>query len=665
MSPSPSAAVLGTALMLFGAAAAGGQAPLITQDGDPSILNDTIYSLRVDPADHPDEVSVLLLDDGVVVLEADGTGLRTYRMVVQILHRDGVDGWAERTFGYDGDRQEFRLNWARVIGPDGQVVSEEPIHQQVMDAPVAEQSPIFTNRKRVRISLAGIEPGSLVDLSYTTITLEASRPGDFYASWLISTGGTVRRSRYIVDTPADYDLRLVQTDATPAPRIGVEGDRKVYEWYEADLPFLEPEMFPAFTESELYKYVEMGPPDSWADIGAWFADLSRDRYGLTDEILEAAARVADGEVGLTALKALHRWVAQDFRYVSISLGIGGYQPRVPEEVFRTRAGDCKDKAALFVALARSHGFEAHPVLLSSVGGVETGLPTILQFDHAIAAVRLDGQWVYLDLTEDIVPFGEVSPGYQGEFGLIVFDDGRVEEVTFPLSTADQNGTWTRIVGEIFEDGRFEGSYEEQHLGFAQYGLRDSFSQDFTPRELDLIGDRIAGNLIEGARGHDFEVTHGLDLESQASARLRITAGRSTRPNVGGGWIFTLPLHNFANPNLVAALEREKRPRALPIDVTRVSGPITQVGRLELTLPEGWRVQLPPDVSAESRFGSYHATYRQEGRTFVLERRFQGADGVAPPEALDELIGWVEGMAEDDIRFILIEPEARESGTEDR
>jgi transglutaminase-like putative cysteine protease len=54
--------------------------------------------------------------------------------------------------------------------------------------------------------------------------------------------------------------------------------------------------------------------------------------------------------------------------VSLSLGIGGYQPRTPASVLETQYGDCKDKATLFVALARRMGVNAFPVLLSSGGG---------------------------------------------------------------------------------------------------------------------------------------------------------------------------------------------------------------------------------------------------------------------------------------------------------
>src|SRR5688572_783212 len=79
------------------ASAAFAQAPRITPGGDPSVKNDTIYKLAVDPSEYPDEPFIYLLDDGVVRFEADGRGSRTYRQVVQILTREAAEQWGEQT----------------------------------------------------------------------------------------------------------------------------------------------------------------------------------------------------------------------------------------------------------------------------------------------------------------------------------------------------------------------------------------------------------------------------------------------------------------------------------------------------------------------------------------------------------------------------------------
>jgi hypothetical protein len=44
-----------------------------------------------------------------------------------------------------------------------------------------------------------------------------------------------------------------------------------------------------------------------------------------------------------SIRAVHKWVAQDVRHVSIPLGLGGYQPRTPDEVLRTGYGTARTR----------------------------------------------------------------------------------------------------------------------------------------------------------------------------------------------------------------------------------------------------------------------------------------------------------------------------------
>jgi transglutaminase-like putative cysteine protease len=630
------------------------QAPVVGPEGDPSVDSDTIYALVVDPADHPEENTVLLLDDGIVVVEEDGRGSRTYRMVAQLLNREAVDTWAEHTFSYDGDREAFTLNWVRVLDLDGNVISDEPIHQQVMDMPVPEQSPVYTNWKRVRVSLGGVEPGTIVDYSYTVETLEPVMPGDHFSNWSISTGGTVRRSRLVLDVPEGHDIPVVEENLWFEPRVTTANGRRVVEWAAADLEWIEPEYFPAIIEADFMARLAVGGATSWAAIGAWYAGLAADRYGLEDGVIAAANQItADATTDDERLARLYKWIAQDFRYISISLGRGGYQPRPPAEVFSTLSGDCKDKATLFIALAREMGFEAYPVLLNSGGGVEEKLPSVQQFNHAIAAVRRDEGWLFLDLTAEVIPVGEISPSYQGEFGIVVLDDGTVEEVTFPENDPSENRTEVLIEGALAEDGSFEGRYTEISTGALQYGLRSQLARDFTQRELDLAADAIAGGVLDGALGDSLTLFHGHDLDADVSISLKVAAPRVGRSS-GNALVLTLPIETFGNAALVAGLEEELATRRYPIDVAQVVGPVVRERVFRVRLPAGWTAQLPESVRVASRFGTYTSEYTQEGQDVRVMRRVEGFEGTEPPEALPDLIEFLRAIGEDDVTFLLIE-----------
>src|SRR6185503_5830364 len=68
---------------------------------------------------------------------------------------------------------------------------------------------------------------------------------------------------------------------------------------------------------------------SWSEVGNWYHTLEKERATPDEKI-----------------QALYEYVAKNFRYVSLSLGQGRYQPHAASDVFANEYGDCKDKHTL-------------------------------------------------------------------------------------------------------------------------------------------------------------------------------------------------------------------------------------------------------------------------------------------------------------------------------
>ena len=634
------------------------QAPRITPSGDPSVRNDTIYKLAVNPADYADDDYVYLLDDGVLRFEADGRSSRTYRQVIQILNQDGAEAWGEQSFSYSSGSEKLTVNWIRVLKPTGEVISAQPAHEQESLAPVAFDAPVYSDQKVRRVTLSGVAPGTLVDWSYTVERVKPLVPGDYYSGWRVTTGLLVRRSRLLIDVPASVTPRIQEQNVHFKRQEAVAHDRHVYTWATKDVPKLETEPFAAVPNT-LSVRIEMSSPITWAELARWYAGLSSSRYALSPPLeTQLAEHVKDAHTLEDSLRAVHRWVSQDFRYVSLSLGIGGYLPRLPAQVLETRYGDCKDKATLFIALVRRMGLTAYPVLLSASGGADSTLPTVQQFDHMIAAVdrpEQDGGRIYLDLTSDLTPYGELPPAEEGSFALVVHDDGKFEDVTLPERPASANRSEMRIAGELSADGHFAGRYTETKSGALQYGLRHAYARVFSKDELSRLTQVLANGVFSGASGDSLSLFDGRDLQAKPRVTLLVNDA-PVLSSSGGTRIFTLPpaLPNYASLGLASALERRK-PRRYPINIGAVIGPLETVSELRMTLPVGWKAELPPNVTEASQFGSYSAEYAQDGRELRVTRRMSGAKGTAPPESVDALIAWLRAISKDDVKFIVLQP----------
>jgi len=638
-------------LVLAGPALA--QAPRITPGGDPSVKNDTIYRLAVNPAEHPDEAYVYLLDDGVIRLEADGRGTRTYRQVVQILTREAAEQWGEQSFSYVSGRERLTLNWVRVVRPSGEVISAKPSHEQETVAPVAQEAPVYSDVRVRRISIGGIAPGTLLDYSYTIETLKPVMPGDFENSWRITTGRLTRRSRYIVDAPATLDLRIKETNLPFRRRMSEVGGRRINVWATSDVPKVEREPFAADSNG-IDQLITVAGPRTWADVARWYSQLARDRYVTTPALDSSlASLVTPARTLEDSLRLVHRWVAQDFRYVSLSLGIGGFQPRLPAAVLQTRYGDCKDKATLFITLAQRMGLRAYPVLLASSGGIERDVPSAHAFDHMIAAVERPTGYLFLDLTSELTPLGSLPSAEQGEFGLVVHPDGRGEEVTFPTDSTPVNRDVSMLNGDLSRDGVFNGRYLHVATGDQQYSLRRTFATALGPDERERLTRTVANLVFPGASGDSLEMFDGRDLNAQPRVAF-VVRGAQVTSKSGTSDILTVPLHNYGAVKALATELGGLGPRKFPIEVAAVAGPHVEEAELKLTLPEGWRAALPPNLTATSVFGTYTAEYAQDGRVLRIARRLVGRKGVEPPDRIGELIAWLKDMGRDDVRYVVLE-----------
>ena len=632
------------------------QAPAITPAGDPSVKSDTIYRLAADSAKYRDQSTRVLLDDGVVRLERDGRATETYRQVIQILRPDAVERMAEQSFSWVPGRQTLRVNWVRVVKPDGTVVSAAPTQVQDSDVPAEMSDPVYTDRRVRRMSLSGVAVGTLVDFSVTTEDTVPFPPHDQFGTWSVSMGVPVGRSRFVLDAPADVPMSIVETNLDFKRGERRAAGRRVYTWTRADVAKVDAQLYAADSNG-VYMHLAYALPRTWADIGRWYAGLAADRYALgtatrakVREVV-AAARTRDDSV-----RALHRWVAQDIRYVSISLGVGGYRPRPADEVVASGYGDCKDKATLFVAVLRDWGIKAHPVLLRA-GKVDRRLPSVLQLDHAIAALeRPDGGYQFVDLTASLTPFGELPYAVQGEFALVVRADGRVDEATLPLAPAASNRASVHIVGELTPDGVLNGRYEETDAGALQYALRQAGATPLDSTQRAQAARSIAGRLYAGMTGDSLVIEGGRDLAVTPHVTLRVRGARAATKS-GGSMILTLPFGSLAGLASLADQMDAQGPRTFTIDASAVSGYAARETVVRVTLPEGWVAQLPKGVHATSRFGDFQSEYAQQGRDLVLTRRQVGAFGTEAPETAAELKAWLRAMAQEDTQFIVLQPRA--------
>ncbi|MEO7363549.1 MAG: DUF3857 and transglutaminase domain-containing protein [Gemmatimonadaceae bacterium] len=651
-----------TALAAFAALAALGTTPVCRQIAAQTLKSqpsDSIVKLAADPALRQGTALTTLLDELEFRVEADGRSTRRRRQVFLMMNDAAARSRAEQSFSFSPSHQRFALNWVRVLKPNGEVISDKPAQEQDADVPAAMRNPVYQDQKIRRLSLAGLAAGTILDLSWTLEEKAPYRAGDFYEIRYVNSPVDVVRFRYVLDAPESLQPRIVEYNLNVKRTESVANGRRVTTWAANDLPHVVGEAFMA-DSNDVIQGIAVASPSSWNDIGMWYHGLSKDRYQLTPAVaqrVDSVVSAANARTRLDTVKALHRWAAQDVRYVSVALGIGGYQPRTPDEVLATGIGDCKDKATLFVAAVRKFGIEANPVLLSNTGHTDRNAPSIFQFNHEIAAVRNGTGWTYTDLTAEAIPFGMIPLSYQGGMGLMVLPDGKSDVITFPASPPDSNTSVVRIIGELRADGAVVMRVDDRAVGTPSLGTRQSFFSpvDSTARAGAM---RAIGSVyFKDGSADSLRAFNGKDLSADVHISFRVQ-GTNVLKSVGTVKLFTMPatmrgpapgFGNLAN-NLAAAPTRK-----FPVDVSRIVGPYTTSSQFELTLPVGWVAELPKNVVTTSIVGKYSTSYVQEGRVLRITRMVQGARGIYAPVRIAEVISWLRTISADDLEFVQLKP----------
>ena len=135
----------------------------------------------------------------------------------------------------------------------------------------------------------------------------------------------------------------------------------------------------------------------------------------TAEIRAQADEIARGrQSDEDKAAALYYWVSQNIRYVSLSFGVGRYQPHSAAEVLANRYGDCKDKTTLLEAMLDAEGLHAQPALANLVADIDPEIPNPLQFDHVITFLPLGSKESWLDTTLGVGPFGYLLNQLRGK-----------------------------------------------------------------------------------------------------------------------------------------------------------------------------------------------------------------------------------------------------------
>jgi|GEM_PF-155235 len=560
--------------------------------------------------EYPEASAAILLNEVKRVIDLDGTSSTTYHQIIKLFNKRGIEKYGEIFITYNAWGERITIKKARTYKLDGSVVEATSIK----DIFPLEGYRLYSNISQKVISMPALEEGVTIEYQYTLDDYSRSFVGkNFQDIFYLQDFEPIQICRYILTIPKDVDLKIVNFKTDLTPKIIDTEDKVIYTWENCQVPQIiyESDMPPFHN---IAPHIAVSSFSSWEEIAKWYEDISREQSKADPDIkAKVSELIKEEDTPEGKIKAIYHYVINEIRYLGLEFGISGHMPHEAAEIFKYKYGDCKDKATLLIAMLKEAGLDAYYVLLRTRynGELDLNLPSF-QFDHAIAAVNLNGDMIFLDGTAENYSFGDLPAMDQGVWAMVLIN-GEGRFMRMPIYPPEKNQRLREIKLYLQPDGSVRGEASLLQTGiFAAY-YRSLFKDLGEIKRKELIQNSLSsscpGSVLEE---FSFSDLANLNIPVVQKYKFRV-------PNYGkkiGERLSFKPsiMERIESTSLVATEERR-----LPMYFYYLY--CTQ-NRIEIIIPEGFQVErIPEEVNLVFPFGSYQVKYLVEKDRIIYERHY--------------------------------------------
>lgn len=362
------------------------------------------------------------------------------------------------------------------------------------------------------------------------------------------------------------------------------------EYLSPDISNYSPQVLVALNEFALVGVT--GKASNWKELGKWQYDyLLNGKTKLPQEtILKLNELTANADTDREKAEIIYNYVQENTRYISVQLGIGGWEPMLAKDVDALGYGDCKALTNYTKALLESQNIPSYYTVV--YGGDKTNIDpefASMQGNHVILNLPLADEDVWLECTSQSNPFN-----YLGDFT----DDRKVLKITpeggeiisTPNYATAVNLRESNVEIQLDEFGGFSARITRKNSGIPYgniYGIKNQ-KEDHQKiyyrenwghlKELEFSKIAFENNRDSIVFTEKLEVK-GTKLASKAGNRL------------------LLPV-NFLQAKTFSLPRNESR--KLPLVIERGE---TYKDHFQFKLPAGYKIEsIPEPVTIENEFG---------------------------------------------------------------
>jgi hypothetical protein len=448
----------------------------------------------------------------------------------------------------------------------------------------------------------------------------------------------VEKSTYQISTPTNLPIRYQEHCLTQKGTVSTENNINNYFWEQNNIKAFEVE---PMSKKNSYPYLRVATQQfeldghhvdmtTWLEFGKWRKKLCEGREELPEETKQHIRNLVQNiDKEEEKIAKIYEYMQAKTRYVSIQLGIGGFQPFPAEFVDKKGFGDCKALSNYTKSLLKAADIEAHYTLIYAGDRkvpIEPKFPD-MQFNHAILCVPLTSKkdTIWLECTQQQEAAGYMAGNFTGNRqALLLTDEGGIIANT-PTYTHKENLQNRHVKVDLAADGsakaQIYNSYQAME-GEMQYWYADKSTE--MQRNMVLENWELPtfelGELKIWKEKKRLPITH---------EQAEVTIGKLA--TVSGKRL-------FFQPNLLSKLTNFPTTAANKTQDVYITDSFTQTDSITINLPENFHVESKPEgLSYKTVFGEYETQLIVKENKMIYVRKFVYFGGTFPKEKYAELL----------------------------
>jgi tetratricopeptide (TPR) repeat protein len=546
------------------------------------------------------------------VFENDGTWTRDTEAVVRMQSEAGVQRFGLLVFGYGSSNDTMEIHFVRVRKADGTIVSTPAENIQDLASDISRQAPMYSDYREKHVAVKGLGVGDTLEFAVRVTESKPIIPDQFWAEYTFTKSDITLDEEVEISVPKDRKINLKSPELKP--EISETNGRRWYLWKTAYLQRPAEETPVKSAKDAAMPSIQVSSFRNWNEVARWWGALEEQQVQPSPEISAKAAELTKkANTDAEKLRVIYNYVATHFRYISLSFGIGRYQPHPAEEVLRNEYGDCKDKSTLLEALLRASGINVYPALINSTRKLDPDVPSPAQFDHVITVAPQGRgvELVWLDTTTEVSPFGFLLINLRDKQTLVVAENKPTTPATTelinrwrespivrtPANPPFKSSVAFEIDAKLDDKSTLTGKVQRSTRGDLEVVLRSAFRQTPQTQWKDLV-QQIS--YSSGFGGSVSDVTVSAPEETQNPFHFSYNYKREEYPDWANKRISVpSPLQGIPLP------AEDKSTSADPIEF---GGPLEISCAARVEVPPGYTAELRGPADINSDFAEFHARY---------------------------------------------------------